>query len=264
MRTPLVTFGLLLVAAPAHASQHLMKVNEVFLDDGSGAQYVELNDSAAEPFLNSYELHVYDADGVEVGSVPLPAVAANQVFYMVANSAAVLAFGLGDPGANDAELTVTLPAEGEACFETTTGTRIHCVAWGCVNPPVGVPQLGAAPGTGMSLSRPAAGAVYQITTPTPGAANATGTADPPCPTAPDAGPAPDAALGPDGGGGGGGDGGGCCQTGSGAPGALGGTLVLAFLALLAVRLRPITGRRGRRRRGRRAACPSAPGRAPIR
>ncbi|HTM18887.1 MAG TPA: MYXO-CTERM sorting domain-containing protein [Kofleriaceae bacterium] len=246
MRTPLVTTAvaaLLLAASPAHALQHLMHVNEVFLDDGTGAQYIELNDSNGEPFSNSYELHIYDADGGEVGVVALPSVAANQTFYMVANATAVGVFGLGGAGANDAVLDVTLPADGEACFETTTGSRIHCVAWGCINTPVGNPNRGASPPEGMSLSRPAGAGLYQVTNPTPGAANDTGTADPSCPTMIDAGPgpdanpnAPDAGIGPDAGDGGG-DGGGCCHSGNGAPGALGGTMLLAALALFAGRRR---------------------------
>src|SRR5262245_29708233 len=114
MRTPIIAALLvLLTPGAARAADHLMKVSEVFLDDGTGAQYVELNDGG-EPLSGSYVLAVYDADGSPVGSeIALSMVPAQQGFYMIANAAAVTAFDLNSPGESDAELTVVLPADGQ-------------------------------------------------------------------------------------------------------------------------------------------------------
>jgi hypothetical protein len=222
-----------ILTRPALAADHLMKISEVFLDDGGGAQYIELNDNG-EPLAGDYQVAVYDADGSSVGAAI--ALGDNlfdeQGFFMIANAAAVTAFTLTGPGENDADLTVLLPAAGQVCFERTSGSRIHCLAWGCINTLVGAPQRGASPPEGMSLSRPAVGAAYQITTPTPGAINDAGDADPACPAEViDAGPQPDADVGgPDAGDGGGDDGGGCCGAGRRDPAA---TLLLIGFVLLA-------------------------------
>src|SRR5688500_1517791 len=119
MRTASIVIGstvsLLLAPGVARAADHLMKVSEVFLDDGTGAQYVELNDNG-EPLSGSYQLAVYDADGSSVGTpLALTMVAAQQGFYMIGNAAAVTAFDLNSAGENDATLTVILPTDGQAC-----------------------------------------------------------------------------------------------------------------------------------------------------
>jgi hypothetical protein len=242
--TPVVaSVSILLAPGVARAADHLMKVSEVFLDDGTGAQYVEINDNG-EPLTAGapYHIAVYDADGSPLGTVVLPDLPANQGFYVIANDAAVASFGLvGDQV--DAELTVLLPVDGQVCFERSTNTRIHCVAWGCINTVVGSPNRGASPPEGSSLSRPAVGTAYQVADPTPSTVNAAGDADPACPAEViDAGPdQPDADVGggPDAGDGGGDDGGGCCSTGRRDPAA---TLLLIGLVLLA------TARRSGRRR----------------
>jgi hypothetical protein len=224
----------------AFAGDHLMKVSEVFLEDGSGAQYVELNDNG-EPFTfgDPYHIAVYDADGSPLGTVALTQLPLQQGFYVVANDAAVTAFGLAGAQVDD-ELTVLLPANGQVCFERSNNTRIHCLAWGCINTVVGAASRGASPPEGMSVSRPAVGTAYQISAPTPGAINDAGDADPACPAEViDAGPEPiDADIGMDGPIDGGDDGGGCCGTGRRDPAA---TLLLIGLVLLTI------GRRGARR-----------------
>src|SRR5438094_9097346 len=64
------------LAAPAEATFHLEKVNEVMLASASGdstVQFVELFDPSSEPFpptSGPYKLIVYDAAGAQVGSAP--------------------------------------------------------------------------------------------------------------------------------------------------------------------------------------------------
>ncbi len=263
MRTPLAlgcTLALLLCAAPAHALDHLMRVNEVYLDNGSGAQYVEFNDPSPESLPNGpYRLEVYDADANLVDMVTLTGITAgSDIFYVAGNAAADLEFGTGT---TDVQFTFTLPENGQACFVRGTGGKIHCVAWGCINTPASANASTAAiPGVDESVSRQSLG-TYQITTPTPGAANGTGADEAACATGtPDAGPPPDAADpsapdsgsggGPDAGDGSGGgeDGGGCgCRGGASGGGGAAGLLLLA--ALVSARRR---ARRGSRARGRAA------------
>ncbi len=224
--SPVFALAALLLPSTALAQlqHHRMSVNEVLLSSGGddAIQYVELHDIASlgEPFPSDYVLHVYDVDGVSLGTVPLAIDNgdANVTDWYVATAAADVEF---EPNGQD-ELTVALPAEGQVCFELSTGTKFSCVAWGCVNnvltgTTAGLSGRGAAPPDGMSVGRQTDGS-YTIGAPTPAAANEAGAATPACPTDPDAGPnefdagtggeadaGPD---GPDGGGGGGGDGGG--------------------------------------------------------
>lgn len=234
----------------ALAADHQMRISEVLLSSGGNGdyQYVELIDPG-EPFSAAYELVVYDADGIEVGSDVL-AIDPATTRYVVASSDA----NADGAWAADETWAVALPADGQVCFErTTNNVKIHCLRWGCINTPVGPTSsgVGPSPGDGMSLQRQGNGS-YQLATPTPAAANASGTSEVACdgdvfdaspPGAPDAAPG-DAidggADGLDGGGGGGGDGdgdgdgdgggdedGGCgCRAGTRSGGAL------SFLALV--------------------------------
>src|SRR5687767_13704034 len=113
----LTTAVLLATASPVRASDHLTRINEILLSAGGddAVQYVELV-GPGELFPQAYELGVYDADGVSLGKVPL-AIDSDATRHYVATGAADAAFG---PNGDD-ELTVSLPANGQVCFERKTG-----------------------------------------------------------------------------------------------------------------------------------------------
>ena len=168
-RIALALLASLVPAVPAFASEHVMKVNEVALSF-SGAQYVELLDTAAEPFpSDSYKLAVYDGAGLPVGQVPIDKslIAGKTTPVLVASQPQV-----GNASA-DASLAVTLPPDGQACFESNF-RRIHCLAWGNVANKLsgygGPTDSGPAPPAAKSLGRCPTGAA--IGNGTPKAANA--------------------------------------------------------------------------------------------
>jgi len=104
----------LALAAPAHASYHLNKVNEVGLSVG-GAQFVETLDPG-EPFpivAAPFKLVVYNAAGTQTGEQTVD----GSVF---ANKTTPVLFATQPTvggQARDAELTAgPLPAEGTVCF----------------------------------------------------------------------------------------------------------------------------------------------------
>lgn len=118
----------LALALPARASDHLMRINEVFPGSPGGPQFVELLDSYPEPFPSGpYKLIVYTATGATVGRVLLPQselIATGTSPYLVANAA--------HGGLPDEPLTVALPAAGQLCYTRGEAeTKIHCVSYGC-------------------------------------------------------------------------------------------------------------------------------------
>lgn len=212
------TLFVLASAAPALAADHLMKVGEVMLSNqgSTTSQFIELEDPFNEPFPNApYSLQLFDAAGASLGSVALT-IPANTRRLLIATAAAATQFSV----TAQATLTVTLPPNGQACFNNLSA-HIHCLAWGTVTSNV-IGLSGndtvVAPPDGMSIQR--VGTSYNLDTPSPGAVN---TAVPPDSSAADAGvdaapPPPDAPSGspdaptgnPNNGGGGG------CSVGSGA------------------------------------------------
>lgn len=231
-------------ASKAYAVDHLMKIVEIGLSRSgdSTVQFIELEDPFGESFPNNpYTLELFDADAGSLGTVTLN-VPGSTTRYLVATAAADTAYGT----TADAALTVSLPADGQACF--TRGTfRIHCVAWGCINTLIVGAQRAPSPPDDQSSQRQSNG-TFQVATPTPDAANQAGTMAASCPTDPDAPPTVDGpvdagidALDPsfdDAGVGGsesGDDGGGCCEV-HGSDGAYG-SGVLALGLLLALRRR---------------------------
>lgn len=207
--------ALLLAPSSALAMHHQLRISEVLLSSGGddAVQYVELADPG-EPFPDgTYEIDLYDVDGALVDSQNID-VAPDTTRLYIATAAADDVFG-----PNGAiELTIALSAEGQLCFERTNGTKIACTSWGCINTVVNGnndTSEGAPPPDGMSLSRQPDG-TYEVTTPTPDAANQAGEAAPACGTEPDAGPGGiDAGGGDIDGGTGGPDGGGSGGDGSG-------------------------------------------------
>jgi len=164
--------GTLALAGPAGASDHLMRINEILPAGPGGAQFVEMRDTAPEPFpLPPYKLIVYSASGAEVGQVQLPQadlVANGTSPYLVANAA--------QGGTPDEPLTVSLPASsGQVCYTRgVADIKIHCVSYGCPSPAPfdseGTSRQALGFGAGQSLQRQESGA-FGPGVPTPDAAN---------------------------------------------------------------------------------------------
>jgi hypothetical protein len=158
-------------AAPARASDHLLKINEIFVGSAGGPQFVELLDEVAEPFAAPpYKLVVHNSSGGVVGKVTLPEAelaATGTSPYLVANAA--------QGGTPNEPLTVTLPGTGQLCFTRGAAeARIHCVSYGC---PITSPfpsEGGSATVSAMfpssSAQRQANGS-FGVGPPTPDAAN---------------------------------------------------------------------------------------------
>lgn len=212
----LVVVAGLMLAGTVHAADHIMRVQEVLLNGGNNEQFVELHDTSPEglPF-GPYELVIYNSAGTMTESVTLTGITAGaSVYYTVGNAAAAATYNTVTFGAT---LTMALPNPGQACFERGAGTKLHCMAWGCNTSLAIAGTLNSAvPTSGMSLSTNSS--VIQFASPTPVAANSSGTAAGTACTPPmvDAGVTPDS-----GGGGGGADAGtdpggdddnGCCQS----------------------------------------------------
>jgi hypothetical protein len=147
--TLLVTAGLL--ADPAAAQDHLMKVNEVFPSPALGEQFVELKDDVASEVFPapSYSVRSFDEAGNPAGSQtflapPHPFRLSSAPFLIAAS------------GPADAVLGFPLPAAGgQVCFVRGSGTDfIHCVGYGDVTAPV-LPGMAIAPAPppGQSVQR---------------------------------------------------------------------------------------------------------------
>jgi hypothetical protein len=245
-RTWLVVAVIACASTPVFAAEHLMRINEILRSKNgdTGVQFVELKDLSigGESFpLGPYQLEVFDAAGVSIGSTSLTITPTPATGRYIATVAADTAFAT----THQDLLATVLPEHGQACFEDNANTKIHCLAWGCITHfvvAVGESRT-ATPPDGMSAQRQGDG-TYQIGTPTPDADNVAGTAMVPCATDPlDMPPMPDASVphdvfdpvdgpmihDPNTGGGGG-----CCNVdGRGA----GGAMLLAFAALVVLRRR---------------------------
>ena len=123
----------LLLAAPAGASFHLMKVVGVFPGAAvqPNAQYVVLQMySSGQNLVNTHTLTVYDAAGTSVMSFTFAANvanSANQDHILIATVEAASFFGI----AADLTMTAVLPrAGGKVCWES-----FDCVAWGSYHGP---------------------------------------------------------------------------------------------------------------------------------
>jgi hypothetical protein len=170
-RTLLLTLvATLAAAAPASASEHTQRINEVGLAVG-GAQFFELLDPASEPFPNPpYKIGVYGPDGVSVGDVPIDhaVIAGRATPVLVASQPTV------NGQTRDIPLAVTIPTDGQACFENKM-EKLACVAWGNVMTKLSgtvaaTDSTPTSPSAGKSFSRCPRGAV--IAEATPKAANA--------------------------------------------------------------------------------------------
>jgi hypothetical protein len=128
---PLLTGAfLLLAAAPAQASFHLIKVREVHpgISDDS---YVELQMYAAgQSLLSGHAMTLYNASGSLARSSTFPASvpnSANQQTVLIGDTRVQEAFGVA-PDLVDSGLTISA-AGGAACWNAG-GLPADCVAWG--------------------------------------------------------------------------------------------------------------------------------------
>jgi hypothetical protein len=193
--------GLGVLAAPALATFHLTKVNEVMLASDSGdsrVQFVELLDRGGveeqfTPVFAPYKLVVYNGAGNKLAEQTLDptglrgAAAAGRE-YLISTQAADSAFGV----TGDERLVVSLPAGGgQACFEANTPnpTAFNCLTWGSITKPVPTNSMGTGsangpvPPNGQSDQRQANDTIVAAS-PTPKAQNTSKAPGGPNPTPP--------------------------------------------------------------------------------
>jgi hypothetical protein len=126
----LATSLLLLIAAPAQATFHLIKVREVYpgTDDDS---YVELQMFAAgQNFLGGHAMKLYNASGALIHTSTFSSTvsnAANQQTVLIGDTKVQQSFGVA-PDLVDEGLAV--PAAGGAACWNAGGVPADCVAWG--------------------------------------------------------------------------------------------------------------------------------------
>jgi len=193
--TLLLLAGMGVRAAPASATFHLNKVNEVMLASSSGGasvQFVEFLDKGGSaeifpPTMGPFKLVVYDAAGNKLGEHVLsgPALSSARAAgrpYLVSTVAADIAFDV----TGDERLDVTLPqGAGQVCFVATAQSEAYsCLTWGRLTKAIPTNQNsgtgsanGAAPLPGQSAQRQPDDTI-QSAPPTPKAANRAGTAAP--------------------------------------------------------------------------------------
>jgi hypothetical protein len=195
--------SVMLWAAPAEATYHMNKVNEVMLASAGGdanVQFVEFLDKGGTeeqftPVFAPYKLVIYDAAGNKLAEqtlnpTGLRAAAAADREYLVSTSAADAAFHV----TGDERLTVALPrTAGQACFEgSPTPPAVSCLTWGKIVNPVPINRFGSGsangpvPPNGESDQRQPDNSIVAAC-PTPEAPNSSK----PCATAP---PAPFAGI----------------------------------------------------------------------
>lgn len=202
MKRTLVAAFILLATDSAFAADHVMKVGEVMVSNqgSTSSQFIELEDANIEPFPNNpYTLQLFDAAGGSIGNVSLTIPPSTRRF-LIATPTAATQLGV----TAQATLTVTLPANGQACFAKSLG-RIHCFGWGAITTQViaaGNTDMGASPPDGQSIQR--VNNTYALGGPTPGAANTAPVPDAPPsvdagidapPMMADASPTPDSPTG---------------------------------------------------------------------
>jgi hypothetical protein len=142
---PLLAISLLLlIAAPAQATFHLIKVREVYPGSNDDS-YVELQMFAGgQNFLSGHAMKLYNAGGTLIHTSTFSSTvpnSANQQTVLVGDTKVQQAFGVA-PDLVDEGLTV--PAAGGAACWNAGGIPADCIAWGNFN---GGGALQAAAGT---------------------------------------------------------------------------------------------------------------------
>jgi hypothetical protein len=142
---PLLAISLLLlIAAPAQATFHLIKVREVYPGTNDDS-YVELQMYAGgQNFLSGHAMKLYNSGGTLIHTSTFSSTvpnSANQQTVLIGDTKAQQAFGVA-PDLVDEGLTV--PAAGGAACWNAGGIPADCVAWGNFN---GAGALQAATGT---------------------------------------------------------------------------------------------------------------------
>jgi len=126
----LATSLLLLIAAPAQATFHLIKVREVHPSAGDDS-YVELQMFAGgQNFLTTHSMTVYNSAGSLVHSSTFAsgvAKAENQRTVLIGDTGVQASFGVA-PDLVDSALSI--PAAGGAVCWNAGGLPADCVAWG--------------------------------------------------------------------------------------------------------------------------------------
>lgn len=179
------------------------QVNEVLAsaDGNPGIRYIELYNPVGGCLFPSTRVEVFGADGQLLGSaapVTFTSCVAPNTYYLLATSAAAEFFVT----TADYQIVPALPAAaGQVCFASST-TRYDCVRWGTVSQPVvdffGSEDMSSTVSLadGQALARVdtthVVAADWMLASPTPRRLN-DGTPY----TPPDAGPVPDASMGPD-------------------------------------------------------------------
>jgi hypothetical protein len=168
-RLALLTSTLALaLAAPAGATYHLNRINEVFPSANATQQFVELKDPVGEPFPppDDYWLALYNGAGVFQHKQKLPSAEYR-------NSTAPYLVGASPPF--DEQLAFALPtSSGQLCFykgdpQGVGAQRVNCLGYGSISMPLG--DTGPLPPAGQSLQRLACGDIGAAT-PTRDAENA--------------------------------------------------------------------------------------------
>ena len=153
----LALVGLGLMAAPAHAVFHLVKVTEAMPGTvNPSAEFVELRMYApGQEFVAGHTVTLYSSASIPTGTCTFGGSVANgddQRSILVATAAAVSEFGVtADCALTDANRLS--PAGGAACWE-----NLDCVAWGSIAgaatlpSPVGTPAPAIAAGASLTRS----------------------------------------------------------------------------------------------------------------
>jgi hypothetical protein len=148
--------GVVLTAAPASATFHLMLVREIYPGSSASpeAEYVELQMYASgQNLVSGHSIDFFDAAGTQIATATFGADvpnAANQSTLVAATPAAESYFGIvGDTGMPDGSID---PAGGAVCWES-----LDCVSWGSfhgsVPSPTGSPADPLGIPNGMALRR---------------------------------------------------------------------------------------------------------------
>jgi hypothetical protein len=130
-----------ILAPPAFASFHLMKIREVYPGSAAapGSDFVVLQmTSSGQNFVNGHPITFYDATGSLSATVPM-----NKKLNKGANQSTILFAGSGyaaafpsEPVADFTNATLNLsPAGGAVCYPA--GVPVDCVSWGSFMPPIG-------------------------------------------------------------------------------------------------------------------------------